>query len=279
MKFMIYFLILMIPAIGIASEPWDQVETCSDLGETELEVALSILESRRPYDCCDETILECLSKKPVCPLVLRLAKDICRRAAEGETKDYIDEEYSKRVESTISPRVDIDISHSTPAGDPEAKIEIVAYVCARCPTCAVFSQDIYRSVTSGRLKGKAKVYIRPYVLRQYRGSTAGALAMLAAEHMDKFWEMWLHMCENHNDFDPDKLPDWAALQGMDADRFQELVDDDVIIDRLIEFQKEAIRNELEKTPHIFVNRRNYTAASRPSELFEDFVEGEYERLP
>jgi len=278
MKLMIYIWILMIPAVGIASEPWDQVETCSDLGEAEQEIALSILKSRRPYDCCDETILECLSKKPVCPLVMRLAKDICRRAAAGETKDYIDEEYSKRVASTIAPRVDIDISEATPAGDPEAKIEIVAYVCARCPYCALFSRDIYKSVTSGRLKGKAKFYIRPYVLRQHRGSTAGALAMLAAEHMGKFWDMWLHMCENYDDFDRDKLPDWAASQGMDADRFREFMEDDDITDKLIESQKEAIRNELERTPHIFVNRRKYTAASKP-ELFEDFVEGEYERLP
>jgi len=278
MRLMISIWILMIPAIAIASEPWDQIETCSDLGETEQEVALSILKSRRPYDCCDETILECLSKKPVCPLVLRLARDICRRAGEGETKDYIDEEYSKRVASTTAHRVDIDISEATPAGDPEAKIEIVAYICARCPYCALFSRDIYKSVTSGRLKGKAKYYIRPYVLQQHRGSTAGALAMLAAEHMGKFWDMFLHMCENYDDFDRDKLPDWAALQGMNADRFREFMEDDDIIDKLIESQKEAIRNELDKTPYIFVNRRHYSAASRP-EFLEDFVEGEYERLP
>ena len=278
MRLMISVWILMIPAIAIASEPWDQIETCSDLGETEQEVALSILKSRRPYDCCDETILECLSKKPVCPLVLRLARDICRRAGEGETKAYIDEEYSKRVASTTGPRVDIDLSGETPAGDPEAKIEIVAYMCARCAYCALFTRDIYKSVTSGRLKGKAKYYIRPYVLQQHRGSTAGALAMHAAEHMGKFWEMFLYMCENYNDFDRDKLPEWAALQGMDADRFRELMEDPDIIDKQIESQKEAIRNGLDKTPYLFVNRRHYTASSRP-ELLEDFVEGEYERLP
>ena len=278
MKRIIYLLILMIPTIGTASEPWDQVETCSDLGEAEQEIALSILESQRPYDCCDETILKCLSKKPVCPLVTRLAKYICGMAAEGMTKADIDEEYSKRVASTRAPLVDIDISEATPAGDPGAKIEIVAYVCARCPYCALFSQDIYKSVTSGRLKGKAKFYIRPYVLRQHRGSTAGAMAMLAAEHMGKFWDMFLYMCENYNDFDRDKLPDWAALQGMDADRFRELMDDDDLEDKLMESIMEALRNELEKTPHIIVNRRKYTAASKP-DLFEDFVEGEYERLP
>ncbi|MBN1833770.1 MAG: thioredoxin domain-containing protein [Deltaproteobacteria bacterium] len=278
MRLMLCIWILLVPAMGLASQPWDQIETCTNLGEAEQEVALSILKSRRPYDCCDETILECLSKEPVCPLVLRLAKSICRLAAEGRTKAQIDEEYSKRVASTTAPRVDMDLSGATPAGDPNAKIEIVAYLCARCPYCALFTRDIYKSVTSGRLKGKAKYYIRPYVLQQHRGSTAGALAMHAAESMGKFWEMFLYMCDHFNDFDRDKLPEWAALQGMDADRFRELMDDPAIINRQIESQKEAIRNGLDKTPFLFVNRREYTASSRP-EALEDFVEGEYERLP
>ena len=279
MKLMVYILILLIPAVGIASEPWGQIETCKDLEEAEQEVALSILKSRRPYDCCDETILDCLSKEPVCPLVLRIAKSICHSAAEDWSKEDIDEEYSKRVASTTAPRVDIDVSGATPAGDPDAKIEIVAYVCARCPYCAIFTRDIYKSVTSGRLKGKAKYYIRPFVLKQHRGSTAGALAMHAAEYMGKFWEMFLYMCEHYNEFDRDILPDWAALQGiMDADQFRELMYSDDITDKLLESQKEAYRNKLDKTPFIFVNRRNYTASSR-SNLLEDFVEGEYERLP
>ena len=278
MKLMIYILILMIPAVGMASEMMDQIETCSDLEEAEKEIALSILKSRRPYDCCDETILECLSKQPVCPLVTRIAKRICQGAADGVSKDDIDEDYSKRVASTTAPRVDIDISGATPAGDPNAKIEIVAYVCARCPYCAFFTREIHKSVTSGRLKGIAKFYIRPFVLRQHRGSTAGALAMHTAEYMGKFWEMFLHMCENYNDFDREILPEWAALQGMDADRFRELMEDDAIYDKQVESQKEGTRNGLDKTPFIFVNRRNYTASSRPVDL-EDFVEGEYERLP
>jgi predicted DsbA family dithiol-disulfide isomerase len=278
MKLVIYIWILMIPGTGIAAELWNQSEPCSSLKGIEQEVALSVLKSQRPYDCCDATILECLSKEPVCPLVQRLADDICHRAAAGQTKDQIDEELSKRAASTTAPLVDIDISKATPAGDPEAKIEIVAYVCARCPFCAVFSQYLYKSVTSGRLKGKARFYIRPFVLRSHYGSTTGAMAMLAAQHMGKFWEMYLYMCENYSRFDHAKLPDWAALNGMDADRFRELMEDDDIRQELLESQKEAIRNELDSTPEVFVNRRMYFA-QKTQEVFEDFIEGEYERLP
>jgi len=268
----------MTPATGIAADLRDQIENCSDLKETEQEVAFSVLISQRPYDCCDATILECLSKKPVCPLVLRLAEDICRRAAAGQSKTYIDEELSKRAASATGPRVNIDISEATPAGDPEAKVEIVAYVCARCPYCAVFSQGLYKSVTSGRLKGKARFYIRPYVIRTHYGATTGAMAMLAAQHMGKFWEMYLYMCENYDRFNVTRLPDWAALNGMDADRFQELMKDDDIRQELLESQKEGIRNEIGGTPTLFVNRRKYSA-ELSLRAFEGFVEGEHERLP
>ena len=275
---MIYIWILMTPATGIAADLWDQIEACNDFEKPEQEIALSVLESQRPYDCCDVTILECLSKKPVCPLVRRLTDDICRRAAAGQSKAQIDEALSKRAESVTAPLVYIDISEATPAGDPEAKIEIVAYVCARCPACAVFSMKLYKSVTSGRLKGKARFYIRPFVIRTHYGATSGAMAMLAAQHMGKFWEMYLYMCENFNRFDHRELPDWAALNGMDADRFRELMEADNIRQELLESQKEGIRNKLDATPEVFVNRRMYFA-QKTMEVFEDFIEGEYERLP
>ena len=277
MKLMIFIWILMTPATGLAADLWDQIETCSDLKETEQEVAFSVLISQRPYDCCDATILECLSKKPVCPLVRRLANDICRRVAAGQSKAHIEEQLSKRAASATAPLVYIDISEATPAGDPEAKTEIVAYVCARCPACAVFAQGLYKSVTSGKLKGKARFYIRPYVIRTHYGSNTGARAMVAAEHMGKFWEMYLYMCENFNRFDHRDLPDWAALNGMDANRFQELMEDDDIRQELLESQKEGIRNEIGGTPALFVNRRKYSA-ELSMRTFVDFVEGEHERL-
>ena len=153
----------------------------------------------------------------------------------------------------------------------------MAYVCARCPYCAVFSQGLYKSVTSGGLKGKVKLYIRPYVIRTHYGAYTGALAMVAAQHMGKFWEMYLYMCENFDRFDHRDLPDWAALNGMDANRFQELMEDDDIRQELLESQKEGIRNEIGGTPAFFVNRRRYSA-ELSLRAFVDFVEGEYERL-
>ena len=102
--------------------------------------------------------------------------------------------------------------------------------------------------------------------------------MLAAQQLGKFWEMFLYMDENFNSFDPKELPDWAALNGMDTERFRELLDDSGLRQKLIEAQKEGIRNQIDGTPELFVNRRKYSAELK-LEVLEDFVEGEYESLP
>jgi len=261
----------------LAHGAWAQTETCDSLSGAEREIALSVLRSQHPYDCCDDTILQCLSGEPVCPLTIRLADDVCRRAAAGQSEARIILELTRRAASVKAPTVDIDVSDATPAGDPKARIEIVAYVCARCPFCALHTRLLYESVTSGRLKGKAKLVVRPFVLRSHEGATAGGMAMVAAQELGRFWEMLLDMYDNFNDYDPHKLPGRAAALGMDADRFRKLLEDSDLRMKLVESKKEGIRNGVKATPAIFVNRRNYTADLSPLAL-EDFLEGEYERL-
>jgi protein-disulfide isomerase len=254
-----------------------QTEICDALGEAERETALAILSSQRPYDHCDATILQCLAQTPVSPLAKRLADAVCRRAEAGQDQAAIADALAKRAESVANSTVEIDLSRSVAAGDPNAPVEIVAYVCTRCPYCAVHTLHLHESVTSGSLKGKAKLYIRPYVLRNHTGSSAGGLALLAAQKLGKFWEMLIHMFENFDDYDSAKLPEWAALQGMDADQFRELQEDATVRSALVESQKEGIRNGVSGTPTIFVNRRKYAADLSPI-AFIDFVEGEFERL-
>lgn len=254
-----------------------QTESCDDLTADKREVALSILKSQHPYDCCDATILECLSKKPVCPLATRLAEAVCLRVAADQPKDQIEQELSRRAESATGPRVEIDIGNAPTAGDAKAPVEIVVYLCARCPYCGAMTRALYESVTSGRLQGKAKIFVRPFVLRSHKGATAGAMAMMAAHKMGRFWDMLLELYENFNDFAAHKLPERAALLGMDASRFEELMDDPDIRNTLVESKKEGIRNDVSYTPTIFVNRRKYVAELSPHAV-ADFVEEEHERL-
>ena len=247
-----------------------QTKTCDGLKGAEREVAMAVLKSQRPYDCCSRTIHECLQKKPVCSLVTRLANDICRRAGAGESRAEIERELLRRAASRSSPKAGIDLSHAVVAGDPNAPVEIVLYVCARCPYCARLTPALYRSVTAGHLKGKARLYLRPFPIRSHEGSTVAAMAWLAAQRLGKFWEMVLHMYENFDRFDPSKLPDCAAHNGMDRAAFSKLLQDPGLRKQLVESKKEGIRNHVSATPTIFVERRKYQA-DLDIVAVEDFV--------
>lgn len=253
-----------------------QVAACDSLTGAKREVAMQVLASAHAHDCCDGTLAECLRQKPVCSLVTRLATDVCRRAGAGQSKADIERELARRAASVASPKVKIDTRGAAVAGDPNAKVEIVLYLCARCPYCSRLLPQLYASVTTGKLKGKAKLIVRPFPIRSHQGSTEGAKAMLAAQRQGKYWEFLLHLYKNFDKFDPARLPDCAAAAGLDRARFVADMADPALEKALVETKKEGIRNRVEATPTAFVERRKYHAEPSLSAI-EDFAEEVYDR--
>ncbi|MBN2192710.1 MAG: thioredoxin domain-containing protein [Polyangiaceae bacterium] len=263
--------LVLVPRLGLA-----QIAACDGLTGAKREVAVQVLASAHPHDCCDGTLAECLKRKPVCSLVTRLATDVCRRAGAGQSKADIERELARRASSVTSPKVKIDTAGAAVAGDPNAKVEIVLYLCARCPYCSRLLPQLHESVTSGRLKGKAKIIVRPFPIRSHQGSTEGGKAMVAAQRQGKFFEFLLHMYKNFDKFDPNRLPECAASAGLDADRFRRDLADPALEKILVESKKEGIRNRVEATPSVYVERRKYHAELSLAAI-EDFIEEAYDR--
>ncbi len=263
----------LLPRVAAAQTP-----TCDGLTGAKRDVATQVLNTAHPHDCCDGTLAECLKRSPVCPLVTRLANDVCRRAGAGQSKADIERELQRRAMSVTSPKVTIDTSGSAVAGDPNAKVEIVLYLCARCPYCSRLLPQLYESVTNGRLKGKAKVIVRPFPIRSHSGSTEGARAMLAAQRQGKYFPFLLHMYKNFDRFDPTKLPECAAAAGLDAERFRQDLRDPALEKLLVEAKKEGIRNHVEATPTVYIQRRKYHAELSLAAI-EDFAEEQHDRTP
>jgi protein-disulfide isomerase len=270
------FLVSVLVFISLPRVALGQVSACDGLSGAKRDVATQIFASLHPHDCCDGTIAECLKKKPVCALVTRLASDVCRRAAAGQSKVDIERELARRATSATSPKVKIDTTGAAVAGDPKAKVELVAYLCARCPYCARMLPELYASVTTGRLKGKARLIVRPFPTRSHQGSTEGAKAMLAAQRQGKYWEFLLHLYKNFDGFDPTKLPERAAAAGLDLEQFRKDMADSALEKTLVESKKEGIRNRVEATPSVFIDRRKYHAELSLGAI-EDFVEEAHER--
>jgi protein-disulfide isomerase len=279
MRRVILHLVLVAMLLGLPRLAAAQTPTCDGLTGAKRDVALGVLKSQHPYDCCDGTIWDCLRRKPVCRLARRLAEDVCRRAGAGKSQAEIERELQRRAASMMpgGKTYTIDTSTAAVAGNAAAPVTVVAYLCVRCPYCARLAPALYQSVTAGKLQGKAKLLVRVFPIRSHPHSTEGGLALLAAQDLGKFWDFLLHLYANFDRFDPAKLPDCAAAKGMDRKRFVDLMNASRTRDRLVASKKEGVRNKVGATPTLFIDGRMYTADLDIVSV-EDAVTEEWERV-
>jgi protein-disulfide isomerase len=261
---------------GLASA---QTRECDALKDAKRATAVAVLKSQHPYDCCDGTIWECLHRKPVCRLARRMARDVCQRAGAGQSREEIERELTRRATSMMpgGTTYAIDTTGATAAGDAAAPVTLVAYACGRCPFCARLLPQLYQSVTTGRLKGKVKLYVRLFPIRSHPNSTEVGLALVAAQRLGKFWEMVGQVYANFGAFDVARLPDYAVAAGMDRQKFVGTMNAPATRDQLVKSKKEGVRNNVASTPTLFIGGRKYSA-DLGLDAVEDALEEEYERV-
>ncbi len=261
----------------VAGSAAAQTPSCDKLPQDKKALARSILQSQHPYDCCDGTILECLKQKKVCSLAHRLAENICTKVAAGQNKQTIERELSRRARSMMPQKqVKIDLTHAPMAGEPSSPVILVEYACARCPYCSRMTPKLYDAVTKGRLKGKVRLYFRPFPIRGHEFSKETGLGFIAAIKLGRFWPFILHSYKHFDDFCIKKQTEWAVEAGMDAGAFNELLADPVTRTLLVESKKEGIVNKVDATPTFFIDGRKFMGEATLEELV-DVLEEAYDK--
>lgn len=232
---------------------------CEVLSAEEKKVADAAMASAAGYGCCSGgTIAQCL-KKAGCPLAARLADEACRLAGKGKDKGQVEAALAKRAESMSpsAPEFAIALDPAAMAGDPKAPVTLVAYACSRCPYCKTAVTTLYDEVTLGSLKGKVKLYLRPFPLKSHPESAEGDRAMIVAGRLGRFWPYVLAQFNHFNDFDPKKLGDIAEAAGLDRVEFEGGMADPKSKELLEQSKKEGLRNKVEGTPSFFIDGRRY----------------------
>ena len=74
---------------------------CAALAKADRARAGKLAEQHYLYDCCEDTVANCLAAARPCPLAVRLAGDLCRRVAAGETDEQIDAAMKLRARSMM----------------------------------------------------------------------------------------------------------------------------------------------------------------------------------
>ncbi|MCX7957939.1 MAG: DsbA family protein [Deltaproteobacteria bacterium] len=252
---------------------------CEKLNKDESIRAEKLSNEIKLYDCCDDTVNNCLSKDKVCKLAIRIKDEICLLIREKLKDESIKAEISNRAKS-MTPQLkkpEIEYDEQFMAGAMDSKVTVVSYICARCPFCSIIIPKLYKEITVGRLKGKARLFIRPFPLKSHEYSVEGGIAMVAAAKTGKFYDYLLKMQEDFINFSLPRLSVYAAEADIDVKRFEELLGDPENKKYLEKSKKEGMKNGVEATPAFFINGKKYFS-NYHIDLLTDAILEEYERI-
>ncbi len=247
-----------------------QTALCDSLPPDKKPAVQELLAALHPYDGCDDTFARCLASKPVKPVVVRLANELCRQVKAGKTRREIESLLVKRAQTLFptGPRAPIALDESVRAGAANAPVTVVVYACARCPFCKLMVPALHAAVTDGRLAGKVSLYLRPFPLKSHPGSTEGGLAFLAAAKLGRYWPFVLLSYARFDAFAATALPEWAEAVGMARPAFERLTADPKLRDELVAAKQEGLRNKVNATPMLFINGHPYLYELTPEAVLD-----------
>ncbi len=250
------FLVLIGPVVAVAAPP-----ECDRLSGKAAETAAAVLDSEYMYDCCDQTIRKCMSGAPACvDRAASIAAHVCRLAAGGADRGAIVRSLEKRAMSVTGRRTAQNLAappEGAVAGDAGAPVIVLVYTCARCPFCSKLVPQLRAEVETGRLKGVARLVMRPFPIKSHQNSAEANQALAAAIMIGRGWPFLMEAYRRFDSFKVGDIPAIAAAAGMEAAKFQAAASSDASRQALVDSKKEGLRLGVDSTPTIFIDGRKY----------------------
>ena len=101
--------------------------------------------------------------------------------------------------------------------------------------------------------GKVKLVFKNFPIRSHKYAVKAAVAALAAERQEKFWEFHDTLFKNYNRLNDQKIQEIVGLLGLDETKFKEQQKNSAITQRIRQDYEEGIRLGVRGTPTIFIN--------------------------
>jgi protein-disulfide isomerase len=150
-------------------------------------------------------------------------------------------------------------THDHAEGPADAPLILVEYGDYQCPYCGAAYPVIKR--LQKKLGKKLRFVFRNFPLTQahpYALISAGAAE--AAALQGKFWEMHDLIFEQQTLLKPEIIATWAKSIGLNLDKFENDIKQDVVEKRIKEDRQSGIRSGVNGTPTFFINGTRYDGA-------------------
>ena len=123
--------------------------------------------------------------------------------------------------------------------------------------------------------GKVKLVFKNFPIRSHKYAVKAAVAALAAERQEKFWEFHDTLFKNYNRLNDQKIQEIVGLLGLDETKFKEQQKNPAITDRIRQDYEEGIRLGVRGTPTLFINGKKLR--DRGTKSMEAVVEKELQK--
>jgi protein-disulfide isomerase len=182
---------------------------------------------------------------------------VARLVGVGLEDEEVLKVYRARYED--SAKFDFRLSGAPYEGQPGAKVQIVEFFDYSCPHCRIVKPMIEDLVA--QYPGDVVVYFMHFPLGGggHPHSDSLAAAAVAAQKQGKFREMHRRLFDAQGDAQDDlAIEKIAAGLGLDMARFKTDWKSEATAAFVKQQREQAIRAELDGTPGIYINGRNYT---------------------
>jgi protein-disulfide isomerase len=162
-------------------------------------------------------------------------------------------------------------------GDPKAPVKITEYADFQCPFCVKYWQETEPQIITTYV-ATGKVFYEYRSVGAFIGSDSASAAEAAycAGDQGKFWEYhdllfsnWTG--ENVGDFSSDKLSQYAAAAGLDANKFDDCLSRGVHAGQIEQDVTDAKADGIRATPSFLINGKLVEGA-QPFDVFQQTIE-------
>lgn len=210
-------------------------------------------------DCCDTTLVACLTLKPNCIIASRFYNFASWMIMKDNSYDKSIKQLRKRYLSLYdTTKCFIKQNPIELAGDKASPNIITIYVSATCPLCKKVSIPLYMCVQDNTiLGGKATLSLKPIT------TGVGDRALMAANEQGRFWDYFLSLEKVKKRIDEKLVFSKAKKLNLNMEQFEKALTNSNYIKILKKNREEAWRNGASITPTLYINDRRYQSYKDP----------------
>lgn len=248
------------------------VDTANLTSREKSEWSRFVSELRSP--CADQpvSVAQCVSESRSCKACVPAAKALAKQVQRGRTRPQIEAFYKARFSADQVKEIALEDSPSK--GNPGAPVLLVEFADFQCPACRAA-----RPVVEEALKkhdGQARLVFKNFPLSIHQYGEKLARTARAAQLQGKFWEMYAALFDNQERIAPPVIDELAKGLGLDMAKFQKDVESEAVADSVSRDRKQGERLDLQSTPTLYINGRQFPATPDFAEDLEDWISLEIE---